>query len=167
MKSKSKQKHQESEKKQHIIQNNRELTQCKDECEQIKKQYLRALADYKNLEHRVEQERYRMRDAIKRELVERLLSILDNLDQAEVFNKDPGLQIVNKSFRQYLDEFGVSEIELLGTDFDPSKAEVVEAIEGKQDNIIIEVLQKAYKLNGTVIRHGKVKVSKKSIQQKN
>ena len=139
----------------------KELEQCKGDKELLTKQYLRALADYKNLEHRVEQERFKMRDSAKRDIIEKLLPIIDNLYQAEVFNTDPGLLLFRKSFQQLLQDFGVSEIEMLGSEYDPAIAEAVEAVEGNQDNIIIEVLQKAYTSHGTLIRHGKVKVSKK------
>lgn len=154
----------EKKQKKHKDNKNKELERYKIEFEDLKKHYLRALADYQNLEHRVEQERYKMRDSIKHDLVEQLLPILDSLDQAEIFNNDQGLQLISKSFRQSLRDFGVNEIELLGTEFDPSKAEAIEVVEGKQDNIIIEVLQKAYQINENIIRHGKVKVSRKKAE---
>jgi len=144
-----------------VIEDSSALVECKAQNESLKQQYLRTLADYKNLEHRMDQERYRMRNNVKREFVEQLLPILDNLEQAEVFNTDPGLRMVNSLFQQSLQNLGVEEINLLGTEFDPAKAEAIEAIEGKEDNIVVEVLQKAYQIDGTVIRHGKVTVSKK------
>lgn len=144
-----------------VIENTSELVECKAQIETLKQQYLRTLADYKNLEHRMDQERYRMRNNVKREFIEQLLPVLDNLEQAEVFNTDSGLRMVNTLFQQSLQNLGVCEIPLLGTEFDPAKAEAIEAIVGKQDNIIVEVLQKAYQIDGSVIRHGKVKVSKK------
>src|SRR5690606_39767859 len=88
------------------------------------------------------------------------LPVVDNLDQAEIFMSDPGLEMISSSFRQALKEMGVQEVELLGNEYDPHYSEVVEVVEGKQDNIIVEVLQKAYEMNGEVIRPGKVKVSK-------
>lgn len=132
----------------------------KKQAEEFKHSYLRALADYKNLEHRIHAERENMRDTIKRQVIEHFLPVLDNIHQAQVFTTDPGLKMVSNSFTQALKDLGVQEIELLGLEYDPHLAEVVEAIDGKQDNIIIEVLQKAYGMNGQVIRPGRVKVSK-------
>lgn len=159
MKANKKQKKTEQIEKE-VIEDNSELVECKAQNETLKQQYLRTLADYKNLEHRMDQERFRMRNSVKREFVEQLLPVLDNLQQAEVFNTDPGLRMVNSLFQQSLQNLGVEEIDLLGTEFDPAKAEAIEAIVGKQDNIVVEVLQKAYQIDGSVIRHGKVKVSK-------
>jgi len=161
MKANKKQKKTEQIEKE-VIEDNSELVECKAQNETLKQQYLRTLADYKNLEHRMDQERFRMRNSVKREFVEQLLPVLDNLQQAEVFNTDPGLRMVNSLFQQSLQNLGVEEIDLLGTEFDPAKAEAIEAIAGKQDNIVVEVLQKAYQIDGSVIRHGKVKVSKKA-----
>jgi len=144
-----------------VIEENTELVECKAQNEALKQNYLRALADYKNLEHRMDQERYRMRNSVKREFVEQLLPILDNLDQAEVFNSDPGLNMIRSLFQKSLQDLGVKEMDLLGTEFDPAIAEAIEAVAGKQDDIVVEVLQKAYQIDGSVIRHGKVKVSKK------
>ena len=160
MKANKKHKKIESSEKE-VIEENKELVECKAQNEALKQNYLRALADYKNLEHRMDQERYRMRNSVKREFVEQLLPILDNLDQAEVFNSDPGLNMIRSLFQKSLQDLGVKEMDLLGTEFDPAKAEAIEAIVGKQDNIVVEVLQKAYQIDGSVIRHGKVKVSKK------
>ena len=137
-----------------------ELMQTKKEVEDFKNKYLRALADYKNLEHRFDQERQRLQSQIKKECVIKFLHFLDGLDQAEVFNKDPGLKMIANNFKSTLNELGVKEIELLGHEYDPHFAEAIEVVDGKHDNLIVEVLQKAYELNGEVIRHGTVKVSK-------
>ena len=137
-----------------------DIKKLEEEVLNFKNMYLRALADYKNLENRVQQERGQMRDSIKKQIVMELLPVLDNLHQAEIFTKDTGLQMVNKSFQQALDKIGIKEIELLGREYDPYSAEVIEVIEGKEDNIVVDVVQKGYSLNGEVIRPAKVKVSK-------
>lgn len=133
---------------------------CQKEIEAYKQRYLRALADYKNLEQRTRQEREQMRDMTKRDILVDFLPVLDHLEQAQIFTDDPGLKMVSESFRKTLTEMGVTERDLLGTEFDPATAEAVEVVQGKQDNLIVEVLQKAYELNGQLIRHGRVKVSK-------
>lgn len=143
---------------------NEELQKKVEEAEaqvlEYKNHYLRALADYKNLEHRVNNDRERMRSMIQKQTIEKFLPIVDNLDQAEVFMQDPGLKMINSAFRQTLKELGFQEIELLGQEYDPHFSEVVDVVEGKENDSIVEVLQKAYSLNGEVIRPGKVKVTR-------
>jgi len=129
---------------------------------EFKNHYLRALADYKNLENRMNQDRERSRMMIQKQMVEKFLPVMDTLDQAEVFNTDPGLKMVKNSFSAVLKELGVTEVELLGQEYDPHSAEVVDVVEGDEDDIVLSVLQKAYKLNDEVIRPGKVQVSKRT-----
>ena len=62
-----------------------------------------------------------------------------------------------------MQEFGVEEIDTNG-DFDPLFQEAVEVKEGKQDNKIIEVLEKGYRLGSKILRAAKVKVEKKKVE---
>ena len=62
---------------------------------------------------------------------------------------------------QILKEVGLEEIDLLGKDFDPIFAEAIDIIPGKEDNKVVEVLRKGYKLGDKIIRVAQVKVSKK------
>jgi molecular chaperone GrpE len=140
-----------------------ELENCKKETEEFKSKYLRALADYQNLERRVRDERVEMVKIAQARVLEELLPFLDTLHQAEVFVKDPGLKMVKDSFMQKLKELGVKEIELLNKEFDPHTAEAVEVVEGDKDNIVVEVLRRAYELNGKLLQIGHVKVSKKKV----
>ncbi|OGK36025.1 nucleotide exchange factor GrpE [Candidatus Roizmanbacteria bacterium RIFCSPHIGHO2_12_FULL_38_13] len=138
----------------------KQIENLKIEVEEFKNRYLRALADYKNLEHRVNAERSNMRDMVKEQVIGHFLPIMDNINQAEVFTKDPGLTMISNSFSQTLKDLGVHEVELLGQEYDPHSAEVVEVVEGREDNKVVDVLQKAYAMNGQLIRPGRVKVSK-------
>ncbi len=138
-----------------------QLVEAKKELEHMRQLYLRALADYKNQEQRVRQERIQMRDILREQFVGELLPILDHLDTAEAFTKDPGLQMIAKMMRDTLKTMGLEQVELLNKVYDPHEAEVIEVIEGEKDDVIIAVLQKAYKMHGHVIRPGTVKVSRK------
>lgn len=131
---------------------------CKEE--EYKQAYLHALADYKNLEHRINNERQRMRDSVKKNIIMELLPVLDNIDQAGIFTKDPGLIMVHTKFIEALGKLGVTEIPLQGEPFNPETAEAIEVIAGDENNIVMKVIQKAYEVNGHIIRHGKVAVSK-------
>lgn len=128
---------------------------------EYKNKYLRALADYQNFENRIREEKEAIKKTANQELILKLLPFLDNLDKAEVFIKDPGLKIIKDNFYKTLKSEGLEEIDLIGREFDPYVSEVVDVIEGKQDNIIVEVLRKGYKYHGKVIRIAHVKVSKK------
>ena len=125
-----------------------------------KDKYLRALADYQNLEQRTRQERAMMREYTTKEIISHFLPIVDMIEQAEVFNSDPGLKMVSDSFKRTLKELGLQELDLQGKEFDPHTAEVAEVLEGEAENCIVQVVQKGYMLNGQLIRHARVKVGK-------
>lgn len=133
----------------------------KIEIEDFKDKYLRALADYHNLEKRISGEREDISKLAVRNFVLKLLPFLDNLDKAEVFLKDDGLKMVKNQMSQVLKDEGIEEIELKGTEYDPEYAEALEIVPGESDNIILEVLQKGYKFKDRIIRPAQVKVSKK------
>ena len=58
-----------------------------------------------------------------------------------------------------LEKKGLTQIEAKGK-FDPNYHEALIKEAGKEDGIILEELQKGYKLNDKIIRTAKVKVSK-------
>lgn len=133
----------------------------KKEAEEYKNRYLRALADYQNLEKRVRDERVELFTIAKANLITEFFPVIDMLQQAEIFIKDPGLKMVKDTFMQTMQELGVKEVELLGKQYDPHFAEVIDMVDGEKDDIIVEVLRNAYELNGKILRPGQVKVSKK------
>ena len=127
----------------------------------LKNKYLRALADYQNLEKRVRDERYELIKIANQGLLIKILPFLDNLEKAEIFIKDQGLKISKDHFLQILKETGLEEINLLNKDFDPNLAEAVDIVPGKEDNKVVEVLRKGYKFEDKILRVAQVKVSKK------
>jgi molecular chaperone GrpE len=129
--------------------------------EEYKHKYLRALADYQNLEKRMQEDKERTVKNANAHLILKLLPFLDSLDKAEVFIKDEGLKIVKDQFHKTLKDEGLKELEVLGKEFDPYTAEVVDIVEGEKDSIVVEVLRKGFEYNGKILRVAQVKVSKK------
>lgn len=132
-----------------------------EQAEEFKSKYLRALADYQNLEKRISQDKERIRQNAYKEALLKLLPFLDELEKAQGFIKDPGLSIIRNKFYQTLSELGLEELQVLGKEFDPHVAEAVEVASGNKDNIMMEVLQKGYKFSGQLLRPARVKVSKR------
>ncbi|MCX7996305.1 MAG: nucleotide exchange factor GrpE [Patescibacteria group bacterium] len=139
-----------------------ELASALEQGAEYKDKYLRAMADYQNLERRVQDERQELIPMIRRQIIKEFLPVLANLDTAEKFITDPGLKMIKDQFMQTLGNLGVTEIDVVGKPFDPHTAEAIEAVPGNEDGIVVEVLRKGYQINGKVIQHAQVKVSKKS-----
>ncbi len=131
------------------------------ERDEYKARYLRALADYQNLEKRISQEKTDMDRHIQARVATKLLPVIDNLEKAEVFVKDAGLKLIKDQFTRFLSELGIKEIDILHKTYDPHQAEAIELVEGDKDNEVVEIIKKGYELNGRVIRAAQVKVSKK------
>jgi molecular chaperone GrpE len=119
----------------------------------------RALADYDNLEKRVLAQRKEFVKFAKAEVMDKLISVLDDLERAEEHLKDKGLSMAVYQFQAVLDSEGLEEIEAEGKGFDPEKMDCVSMVEGRK-NRVISVLQKGYALSGKVIRPAKVEVGK-------
>lgn len=135
--------------------------ELKRQIEEFRNKYLRALADYQNLENRVRNEREDVVRNANKNLILKLLPFLDNLEKAEIFVKDPGLKIAREQLEKTLNELGVEEIQVIGQEYDPYTAEVIELVEGEKDNLVTEVIKRGYRMGDSILRVAQVKVSKK------
>lgn len=142
-------------------QPNLEIDALKKAVEECNGKYLRALADYQNFENRVREEKTELIKTANKQFILKLLPFLDNLNKAEIFLKDSGLNMIKNNFLDILKEEGIEEIDIVGKEFDPTIAEAVDIGEGEQDNLVLEVLRKGYTFQGKVLRIAQVKVSKK------
>lgn len=136
----------------YIIELNNQVAHYKDK-------YLRALADYQNLEKRTAENTERIRKFAAESLISKLLSVLDSMEKAESHLKDPGLSLALKEFRTVLTQNGLVRIVTSGRDFDPNEMECIEVTEGKENKVVEESLP-GYRLHGKVIRPARVKVGK-------
>jgi len=130
----------------------------------IKDLLARALADYDNLQKRVEKERSIYRELVKVEVFSKILPILDMLEEAQSHLKDSGLAITINSFEDLLKSEGVERIKAqAGSKFDERVHEATEAeqADGKaKAGEIIEEILPGYTINNVLIRPAKVKVAR-------
>ena len=137
-----------------------------EQLERMEAELKRALADYRNLERRIDEER-RMLSVLSSVLVvEKLLPVLDNLENAQKHLNDQGLEIVLKQFKDVLKAEGLEEIHAEGQSFDPNLHEATDVVEGKNDNRIVKINRKGYKINDKIIRPAQVTVERKQASEK-
>ena len=134
-----------------------------EELETVKVMLARALADYDNLSKRVDRERIDLSKIASAGIIIRLLPVLDNLESAQIHLKDQGLAISIIEFKKVLSEEGLNEIRPNAGDvFDENTMEAIEVTAGTSDNMISETVLVGWQFSdGTVVRHAKVKVTKK------
>lgn len=135
-------------------------------------QLKRALADYANLQRRIEQDKLQIADHLKSMFIVKLLPVLNNLEVSlKVLAKEAsagarqGLEISISQFKKILYDWGVEEIKTEG-EFDPQLHEAIEVVEGKEENKITQVLEKGYRLGGKILRPARVKVEKRKVETK-
>lgn len=131
-----------------------------------KGKYLRALADYQNLERRVNQDREEQIKLASKKITQDILGVFDTLEKADKHLKDPGLTLGVKSFWSVLEANGVKKIEVLGKKFDPQLMECVEVVESDKDGEAVEEVRAGYMVWNRVIRIAQVKVGKKNIEKR-
>jgi molecular chaperone GrpE len=133
----------------------------KNEIEEWKAKYLRAIADYQNLERRNREEKEEVRKYAGEVILGRMLSAIDTLQKAKDHIKDTGLDLACNEFTAVLQEHGVEKMHTVGEVFDPHQMECIEVVEG-EDNTVIEELLPGYRYHGKVLRVAQVKVGKKN-----
>ena len=117
----------------------------------------RTLADYANLEKRVEREKSDFVKLANARLLDKLLPILDDLELCEKHLRDKGVSLIYNRFREVLSSEDLEEIKALDEKFDPETMDCVELVSGPKDKVMAVVL-KGYLLNNKVLRPAKVKV---------
>ena len=125
----------------------------------LKDQLARSLADYSNLEKRIESQRQVYVTLATTSIVDKMLGVLDDFQLAQSHLKDSGLKIAIDKFFNVLKSEGVEEIDALDKEFDPVYMDAIEIADGKQ-NYVVAIRRPGYKLNGTVIRPAQVVVGK-------
>lgn len=138
-----------------------QLEALQKQVDEWKGKYLRALADYHNLEKRSQEEKSGVHAFAAEMVLVKLLPIVDTLERAQEHLKDVGLGLAIKELELYLSAHSVKKLFVVGTSFDPGSMECIEVVDG-QDNTVIAELRSGYTLHGKVIRVAQVKVGKKN-----
>ena len=133
--------------------------------EEWKNKYLRALADYQNLEKNTKVREEGTRRYAEEQLIRKLLPVVDNLRTARVHVKDEGLKLIYRQMTDVLSEIGLEEIDVAGLPFDPHVMECIEVVPGNE-NTVVEVVLPGIRFRSKVLRVAKVKVGKKEIDEK-
>jgi molecular chaperone GrpE len=146
-----------------------------NECQIQKEKYLvgwqRAQADFMNYKKEEMEKIGALLNYNNEELILKILPILDNFYLVEknlpesLKNNEyiKGIFQIKKQLEEFLKNQGAEELEVkIGEKFDPNFQESVEEvkIENKESDIIVEEVQKGYKIQGRLLRPAKVKISK-------
>lgn len=142
----------------------------KDEkIEELTDMVKRQMAEFDNYRKRTEKEKSSMYQIGAKEIVEKILPIVDNFERGlaavpEEEKDSPFVGGMTKIYKQLMtafDEIGVKTIEAVGKEFNPDFHNAVMHIEDEEagENIVVEEFQKGYTYKDSVVRHSMVKVA--------
>ena len=135
----------------------------------LKEKVLRITAEMQNIKRRSEID---LANAYKYDgfdLMEKILPILDNFERALSIKQEgtekflEGFKMIYDNLRNILLSKGVTEIECLHKEFDPStmNAVMTDTNEDYPNNVVLEVLQKGYLYQDKILRPAMVKVNER------
>ena len=155
----------EVDKKEEKATENKDMVP-KQDYDDLDDRYKRILAEFENFKKRSSKEREGMYNSVLSDVVEVILPVLDNLENAakvetEDENYKQGIELVLKQFKDVLKSKGIEEIEAVGTTFDPELHEAVGSIQDENlgEKEIAQEYRKGYKIGSKVIRHSMVVVA--------
>ncbi len=127
----------------------------------------RLQADFENYTKRVDKEKQELTKYASHKLVTKLLDVIDDFERTLQVTKDSekkevkeGIEMIYKQLNKILNEEGVKKIEAKGKKFDPYMHEVLDIVDGNENDLVIEELQMGYLLHDKVLRTSKVRISK-------
>ena len=140
----------------------KEQEQAKDYLDDLK----RLQADFENYIKRTEKQHEESRKYANAELLKDLVNLKEDFERAlkelKTDNKEvsKGLEMIYNNLSKILENHGIKEINAKGNKLDPSKHEVLQFRDGKEENIVLEEVQRGYTMHDKVLKTSKVIVSK-------
>lgn len=136
-----------------------ELEELKQQIGDFENKYRRALADYQNLQKRTQEEKGEWIRAANKELILRILTVLDTLILAYQHTQDKNIQVSVQQFFDILKSEGVTKIETVGQKFDPNIMEAIATDDGEEGKVL-EELRVGFMMYDKLLRAAQVKVGK-------
>jgi molecular chaperone GrpE len=125
----------------------------------------RIQADFENYRKRAAREAAAAGERAKSGLVRELLPIVDNLERAIASAEEgeqhlaEGVRLVHSELIAVLERNGIEQFNPAGDKFDPAEHEALSVREDGEPGLVLDVVEKGYRANGTVLRPARVVVS--------
>lgn len=144
------------------------MAAANSEAEEWKDKYVRLSAEFDNYRKRTLREKMELIESGGEDVIKSMLAVVDDFDRAlaamqsatDVASVREGVELISQKMRDTLKGKGVSEIEAVGQPLDTDLHEAVAKFPAGDDKkgLVIDVVQKGYKLKEKVIRYAKVVV---------
>lgn len=144
------------------------LEETKAKLAELNDTYLRLYSEFDNFRKRTAKEKLELSATASAAVMKDLLPVLDDFERA-IQNMEKngneadlqGVTLIYNKFKSTLQKKGLEEIVALDCDFNTDEHEALTMIPAPDESKkgkVIDVIQKGYKLNGTVIRFARVVV---------
>ncbi len=144
-----------------------ELQKLKSERDSLLDRLARAQAEFENARRRATKEQQEFRDYAAADAIKSLLPVLDSFERALQVKSEPGdfrsgVELIYKQLQDALQKLGVRAIPAKGEPFDPRVHEAIEMVETSDapDHVVLDELQRGYKMKDRLLRPAMVKVAK-------
>ena len=137
--------------------------------EELEDKVKRQLAEFENFRNRTEKEKSRMYEFGARDVIEKMLPVVDNFERglAAIPEEEKGgpvasgMEMIYKQMMTTLEGLGVTPIDALNKPFDPNFHNAVMHVEDEEieESTVVEEFQKGYIYKEHVIRYSMVKVA--------
>lgn len=147
-----------------------ELASAREAAAESENKYLRARADMDNFRKRIERTYAENLKASKKDLLNRLLAVKDNLERAMRYGEAgqtngeglmEGIRLTSHQLDQLLSREGVKPIEATGEPFNPHLEEAIQSVNDPDvpDHTVVQEVRKGYTYADEVLRPAQVIVS--------
>ena len=159
-----------SEQKKREERLQKKLKNAEKEIEVLKDRLLRTAAELDNFRKRTERDISRIIENANEKLIKDILPVIDDLERSLKLSNEKqnekefrrGVELIYQKLMAVLKSYGLEPIESENKEFDVEQHEALLQVEkeGTPPGIVVEEHEKGYLLNGKVLRHAKVVVSK-------
>lgn len=148
----------------------RQLSEAQQEASAANERFLRTRADMENFKKRMERTYADRAHGSKKQLLQNLLSVKDNLERALHYANSgdaggeslvEGVRLTQYQLNQMLQKEGVEPIDAEGQPFDPRLAEAIQSVNDPSvaDHTVVQVVRTGYTYGDEVLRPAQVIVS--------
>ena len=149
------------------VERDSELAKLRAERDELVDRLARMQAEFDNARKRAQREQEHFRDYALTDTIRLLIPVLDSFDRAlqsspEKSEFHVGVELIHKQLQDALTKLGVRPVAAKGELFDPRWHEAIEMVDTNQaeDQMVIEELQRGYKLKDRLLRPAMVKVAR-------
>jgi molecular chaperone GrpE len=146
-----------------------ELETLKIQNAELNDKFLRLFSDFDNYRKRTSAEKLDLIKTASKHVIEGLLPVLDDFDRALSAFRDQkaddetikGVELIRNKLFSFLNQKGLEPMDSQGKEFDTDWHDAVTQIPAPTKDMkgkVVDVIEKGYLLNGTIIRHAKVVV---------